>query len=187
MKLVLGRQPLSSAACRHWGSATVTSPPSGPEGPTIDHYAARARIGTEDSPQTVFSRVRDRLLTYDVFPSAVISYTICPDAPIRTDAIIVQRVHLGPLAFEAAVRVIDVWDRTEANVCEAGFSYVTLQGHPECGVATFRVRLDGDGTITVYIDARSRPGILLTRLGRPFARTFQRLITKSALRRLVES
>ena len=64
---------------------------------------------------------------------------------------------------------------------------MTLRGHPECGVATFQVRLDQDGVVTVVLDVRSEPGLLLTRLGRPFARAFQNAITKAALRRLASA
>lgn len=139
-----------------------------------------------ETPTAAFERVRGRLLAYDIFPPALVRYVICPEPPIRTGATIVQRVQLGILALEAAVRVVDAWDRVEGEMREAGFSYVTLQGHPECGIASFRVRLGGDGTVTVSIDARSQPGLLLTRLGRPIARAFQRAMTKAALRRLAE-
>lgn len=186
MKLVFANQPLGSAVCGYWSHATATSSPSGPPHPTVDHYEAEARIGPGEIPPAIFDCVRDRLLAYDIFPPALIRYTVCPEQPIRTGATIVQRVQLGLLALEAAVQVIDVWDRAEGDVREAGFSYVTLRGHPECGIATFGVRLDGKGTVTVFIDARSRPGLLLTRLGRPIARAFQRAITRAALRRLAE-
>ena len=71
-------------------------------------------------------------------------------------------------------------------VRKAGFRYVTLQGHPECGIASFEVRSGPKGEVTILLDARSRPGSWLTRLGRPFARRFQQTMTRAALRRLAD-
>ena len=187
MHLVLADRPPGSGSCARWGRAPVTSPPSGPPKPTIDRYAAPVRIRPGESPSAAFARVRDRLLAYDIFPPAHIRYAICPAGPIRAKATIIQRIQLGPLALETAVRVIEAWDRLEGGVRDAGFSYVTLQGHPERGVASFRVQLAEAGAVTVLIDARSRPGLLLTRLGRPIARALQRGLTRAALRRLAES
>ena len=82
------------------------------------------------------------------------------------------------------MRVIDSWDRLLESGREAGFAYATLPGHPERGVASFAVRLDARGRLQVHLEARSEPGLLLTRLGRPVARLFQRSLTRAALRRL---
>lgn len=187
MDVVRTRRPPDSASCARWGRAAETSPPSGPPDPTIDHDAAPVRVRPGEGAADAFVRVRDRLLAYDVFPPALVRSAICPAGPLRAGATIVQQILLGPLALEMAVRVVDDWDRSEGGAREAGFSYVTLQGHPERGVATFRVRLDEAGAVTVAIDARSRPGLRLTRLGRPIARALQRGLTRSALRRLAET
>jgi len=89
--------------------------------------------------------------------------------------------------------VIAVWDRVAGDaegepgaVRMVGFRYVTLQGHPECGVASFEARVGSTGDVTIVLGARSRPGTWLTRLGRPFARRIQRAVTRAALRRLVD-
>lgn len=151
---------------------------------TVDHYQVSVRLAPGANPSAVFDHVRDRLFTYDIFPPQLIHSAVCPSGRITGGTTIVQRIALGPAAPEMAVRMIDVWDRDDEGVREAGFTYATVTGHPECGIATFRVRLDGDGRVLVLVDARSRPGLLLTRLGRPMARLFQRGITKAALRRL---
>ena len=121
---------------------------------------------------------------YDIFPPRLVGYAICPGGPVHVGAIIVQRLRLGPLACEMAVRVIDVWDTRAEGVAEAGFQYVTLRGHPECGIASFGARLEPNRTVTVRIDVRSRPGLLLTRVGRPVARRAQQRLTRAALARL---
>jgi uncharacterized protein (UPF0548 family) len=171
----------------------MTSAPDGPPGALVDRYEAPARIGPSDTPSAVFARLRDRVLTYDIFPPHVVQATIWPAGPVTPGATIVQRILCGPLALEAAVRVIEVWDQplpsgsdTTDRHGTAGFRYVTLQGHPECGVASFEVRTDAAGEVLVILGARSRPGIWATRLGRPFARRFQQAMTRAALRRLVD-
>jgi uncharacterized protein (UPF0548 family) len=153
----------------------------------VDHYEAPVPAPAGESPAAVFERVRGRLFGYDIFPPRLIPHAVCPDGCIDVGSTIVQRVMLGPFGLEAAVRVVDAWNRQEGAAHEAGFSYVTLEGHPECGVATFRVRLDRSGRVTVLVDARSVPGTRLTRLGRPLARGFQKGITIAGLRRLAGS
>jgi uncharacterized protein (UPF0548 family) len=93
----------------------------------------------------------------------------------------VQYVAVGPFSLEAAVRVVRVWNVRAGDASETGFTYATLQGHPERGLSTFRLRWSPDGRMTFLIEARSRPGSVLTRLTRPLARRFQRKATEAAL------
>jgi len=150
----------------------------------VDHYQADVRIGMEHTASATFDRIRNRLFTHDTFPPWLIHHALCPPEPITEGRTIIQRVVLGPMALEMAVRVIAVWDRQHGSLHEAGFTYATVEGHAERGVATFQVKWDEGKGVAVLIDARSRPGTLLTRLGRPAARLFQRAITVAALRRL---
>jgi uncharacterized protein (UPF0548 family) len=132
----------------------------------------------------LFEVVRDRLFAYDIFPPRVIRFGLCPEGPLSKGTTIVQRVRLGPISLEMAVRVIAAWDLEEDGAREAGYTYATVKGHPECGTASFRVMLDRNGNVDVVVEARSRPGLLVTRLGRPLARVFQRGITLVAMRQL---
>lgn len=193
MSLVLASRPLDAASCEPWTRVPRSSPLCGPPDATIDHYEASAKIARGDTPAAVFARLRDRLLAYDVFPPGIVRAAICPEGRVAAGATIVQRIGFGPLALEAAVRVIDVWDRVAGDaegapgaVRMVGFRYVTLQGHPECGVASFEARVGSTGNVTIVLGARSRLGTWLTRLGRPFARQFQRAVTRAALRRLAD-
>jgi uncharacterized protein (UPF0548 family) len=97
--------------------------------------------------------------------------------------LIVQRFGLGPVRLEFAVRVVEMWDRDT----DAGFTYVTLEGHPERGTESFRVRLGPEGQLAVTIEAWSGPGHWFVSLVRPIARVIQRAMTRRALRRLTES
>ena len=184
MDLVLAARPLGEMACARWARMRPSAPPSGPRRATIDAYVEQARARPGETPQAVFDRVRSRILGYDIFPPRLVRFVICPGGPAQVGAVIVQRLRLGPLACEMAVRVIDVWDTRADGVAEAGFQYVTLRGHPECGIASFGARLEPSGTVTVRIDVRSRPGLLLTQMGRPVARRAQQRLTRAALARL---
>ena len=62
------------------------------------------------------------------------------DGRIHEGTTIVQHVALGPLPLEAAVRVVRVWRSREGDADEVGFTYATLNGHPERGISTFRIR-----------------------------------------------
>lgn len=164
----------------------MSAPPEGPLYATVDHYKMQARADPDVSPSELFERVRERMFDYDIFPPGLIRAVICPSGSVARGATIIQHMVLGPVALEMAVRVIDVWDRDDGGVREAGFTYATVAGHPECGIATLRVRIQQVGPVLVLVEARSRPGLLLTRLARPLAREVQRGLTRAALRRLAK-
>ena len=61
------------------------------------------------------------------------------------------------------------------------FAYGTLSGHVESGEERFTVRFDPLTQEVVYeIAAFSRPAMILTRLGYPFARRLQRRFAQSS-------
>jgi len=55
-----------------------------------------------------------------------------------------------------------------------GFSYLTLPGHPECGIERFLVELAPDGVVQASVTAVSRPANLLVSLAGPVGRAAQR-------------
>lgn len=55
-----------------------------------------------------------------------------------------------------------------------GFSYLTLPGHPECGIERFLVELGPDGAVQASVTAVSRPANLLVSLAGPVGRAAQR-------------
>jgi len=128
MRLVLSRRPPPSTSCQRWNTVATTSPPEGPINSTVDHYQADVRIGTEDTASATFDRIRNRLFTYDMFPPWLIHHALCHPEPITEDTTIVQRVVLGPIALEMAVRVIAVWNRQHGSLHEAGFTYADRRG-----------------------------------------------------------
>ena len=154
------------AACDRWRGRAETDSLDGTEG-VIDHYAKRVELPPGADIGSSFRRLEDRLLTYQVFPPRLMRAHICSDdGRLHEGITIVQRVPIGPLTLEAGVRVIRVWHHEDAEREETGFTYVTLQGHPERGISTFRLRRLADPpSIDLLIDVRSRPGSLFTRLG----------------------
>jgi uncharacterized protein (UPF0548 family) len=124
-----------------------------------------------------FEIALDRLFRYDIFPPGRLRSRVCtPDGIVALGATIVQRVRLGPLVLETAVRVIEL----ERSAVGARFAYATVAGHAERGIASFEVALEA-ADVRFTARAWSRPGNLAARLGRPLARSFQRAITREAL------
>lgn len=124
-----------------------------------------------------FENALDRLLRYDIFPPERMRARVCsPDARIAAGVTIVQRIRIGALALETAVRVIEHEQTADA----ARFAYATLRGHPERGIASFALERH-PSELRFIIEAWSRPGNTLAHLGRPFARHLQRTFTREAL------
>jgi uncharacterized protein (UPF0548 family) len=181
MRLTLASASATPAATR-WQAAEPTSSTDQPEGLHDCYEGQVQRLPGEDA-RAAFDRMRARLLQYDIFPPTLLTFTIFPPGEMGEGTLIVQRFGLGPVRLEFAVRVVEMWDRDT----DAGFTYVTLEGHPERGTESFRVRLGLEGQLAVTIEAWSRPGHWFVSLVRPIARVIQRAMTRRALRRLTES
>ena len=170
------------SSCRRWEAAATTDSLEGTEG-VVDHHSRDVRVQEDEAIDAVFRQLQDRLLRYQIFPPRIMRAEVCSDdGRIHEGTTIVQHVAIGPLRMEAAVRVVRVWRGETEEAEEIGFTYATLEGHPERGISTFRLRRSALGSITFLIDTRSRPGSLLTRLARPLARRFQLRATEAALR-----
>jgi uncharacterized protein (UPF0548 family) len=158
----------------------MTADPARVEGLT-DAYSIRLPTDAA-GPAGAFDRAVDRVFRYDIFPPDLMRAVVCTtDGRIAPDAVIVQRVRVGLLILESAVRVVDVWQRHTDESEVAGFAYATLAGHPERGVSMFRVARDASA-VRFEIEATSRSGSIFTLIGRPIARRFQQSATRAALR-----
>jgi uncharacterized protein (UPF0548 family) len=140
----------------------------------------QAHTGTHDvysvalPPAATLDGTTDALLRYRIFPPRRMRARVCtPDGRIAPGVTIIQRVLLGPVALEMAVRVIETG--------AALFTYATLEGHSERGIATFAVREAKGGGLAFEIESWSTPGNLLAKLGRPVARAAQQKFTREAL------
>jgi uncharacterized protein (UPF0548 family) len=91
----------------------------------------------------------------------------------ETVAIVTRQLGLWVLA---SCRIENVTD----EATEFGFVYATLPDHPECGYESFTVHTDETG-VRFDIEAVSKPGIPLVRLGAPAAHLIQRRATNGYL------
>jgi uncharacterized protein (UPF0548 family) len=172
--------PATPPDCERWRRRDETDDRSGSEG-DVDRYEVRLTARPGEDATALFQRATARLWSYDIFPPSVMRPTVCSDdGRVQRGSVIVQRVRIGPVVIEAGVRVIDTWTKQAEDLEEAGFAYATLAGHPERGVSRFRVSRVGDD-VAFGIEARSRPGTLVTRIGRPMSRRFQLAATRDAL------
>ncbi len=72
----------------------------------------------------------------------------------------------------AACRISSVVDEFQTF----GFTYLTLPDHPECGYESFTIHRLSD-EVRFDIEATSKPGIALVRIGSPITRELQKRAT----------
>ena len=100
--------------------------------------------------------------------------TLSPPTPdIAVDTTLAFAYPIGPGSVSGCCRIVEVIDEPD----RFGFVYATLPHHPEQGEELFLVERDGEGTISAAIEAVWRPGNLITRIGLPATRFFQRRAT----------
>lgn len=133
-----------------------------------------------------FDRVRDALLTYTFFPSDRLTGTVdTHDGRLIPGATIVQRVRVWLVGFDSGTRVVALADGAdEAGRRFVRFSYVTLVGHPEAGIATFAATESGTGDVLVSVVTRSRAAAWWARLGLPVTRAMQLQTNRRVIARL---
>ncbi|HEV3213564.1 MAG TPA: DUF1990 domain-containing protein [Acidimicrobiales bacterium] len=101
-------------------------------------------------------------------------------APVASGATRVVTFGTPLVAIAAPCRVTEVVDEPR----RAGFTYVTLRGHPEEGEESFVVELDANDDVRCTITARSRPGSRLVRATAPVNRYVQHRVARGYLRAL---
>jgi uncharacterized protein (UPF0548 family) len=145
--------------------AAPTASPQAEPPPGYHREIFERRIG---SGSTDFARARRGLEQWAAHRGSGVE--VVPDdaalLPGTTVAILTRQLGLWVLA---ACRIESVIDEPRSF----GFVYSTLPDHPECGYESFVVT-NVDDEIVFTIDAVSRPGIPLVRLGAPLTRVLQR-------------
>jgi uncharacterized protein (UPF0548 family) len=153
---------------------------AGPELPRGYHHVHRTEVIGHGA--ACFSTAAATLMSWRVQERAGLE--VATSAPVvRTDAVALVGLSVGPFQIAAPCRVVYVVDDDATK----GFAYGTLPGHPERGEEAFVVRRLEDGTVTFTVTAFSRPARWYSRLGAPVTRRFQRRITDRYLRALQES
>lgn len=174
---------LSEATVRTLAGAQITAP-SELLAFDFDDTAAPAPQGFERLAESALLRrsdldaVGDELLSWGLQLGSGMTVR-ANDVPLRAGTVVVLGLGFGRVRLPIPCRVTEVIDEPHRR----GFVYATLPGHPECGVERFLVERCGDD-VWVNIDALSRPGWLLTRIGAPVMRWAQRWMTRRYLRTL---
>lgn len=130
------------------------------------------------------------LFDYDIFPRHIMTFATewqHQGRAMREGDIIVQQAFLPPFGLSLkcvfAVKILQIVRQPH----KVGFSYGTLQGHPEMGFSEFHFTLQ-DGVIHATIHTHSYPGTLLTRVVAPLVTLpYQQYCTNRALQRLREA
>lgn len=161
----------------HWEARSVpASVERGPsEGDAHDDSAAVLARGAD------FRRVADAVLRYDVFPPTHLDRVVRREPVDVGDTVGASYRLLPGVRLFFASRVVARFD----DGVRAGFTYRTLDGHPECGEETFSAERDpSTGEVRVALRAWSRPGTFATRLLPRLARRMQLGASRAALRHL---
>jgi len=164
-----------------WTSKALNFTPERARAGRHDTHTARIAAVDGESRAAARDRAIDALFRYRVFPPhRMRAHIATPDGRVAGGATIIQRVRLGPLAMEMAVRVIDVFDERSVDG-SVGFTYGTLEGHSERGLATFAIDPDGSDGLRFRIETWSSPAGVVGVLGGPIARKVQQRFTGEAL------
>ncbi len=187
MRILVGHPSPSAATLERWRDRPRTDEPRAAF--RHDHYQREVGLAGDDAGNA-FQMARERLLRYRIFPASILRPVIdTPDGLVRDGATVafVASLPMLPLSIEAAVRVVGTWDRNTDGVTETGIEIATLAGHPERGWERFTIGFDETRrTLTLTIDAWSRPGSLIVQLGGPLGRWIQRRASNAALRAFAE-
>jgi hypothetical protein len=170
MNLLLGRRasPLGG-----WEARSLADGSPRPR----DH---RDRYERDVRDPGAFDRIGDAILRYDIFPPGLVT-PVLRRAPVEVGDTVGARFHLAPgVALFFASRVVEIFTGSDRR----GFTYRTLEGHPELGEETFLVERIGDGVVRVSLRSWSRPGIALTKVLAPALRAIQVRASRRAVRRL---
>ena len=145
---------------------TATPPP----GFHHERFSRQVGHGTAD-----FERARRGVQAWAAHRGAGVE-VFPADAAVRVGETVALVMRQLGLWVVASCRVVEVVD----DPGTLGFTYATLPDHPECGHESFTVRLEG-GDVRFDVEATSRPGIPLVRIGSPLTRQLQRRASNAYL------
>ena len=94
-------------------------------------------------------------------------------SPAQVGTVVSQLIGVRGLGVVAPCKVVCVVDDADRR----GFAYGTLPGHPESGEESFAVSILEDESVALDIRSFSRPGNVLSRIGRPVSHWVQDKMT----------
>lgn len=157
---------------------TATSPPAGY---VVDH--SRIKLGTGEK---VFEEAKAAIRLWQHFCLGWVEASPT-DTPIQKGEVIAVMGHVLGLWWLNACRIVYVVDEA-GPISRFGFAYGTLPGHAESGEERFQIEWDR-ATNEVWYDilAFSRPNYLMTKLGYPLVRRFQRKFARDSTAAMVRA
>jgi uncharacterized protein (UPF0548 family) len=134
-----------------------------------------------------FERVAAAILRYDIFPPSLVR-GVLPRTPVEAGDIYGICAHMLPgIGVFFGGRVRRCFREFDGDVWRAGFTFQTIVGHPMIGEETFWVEKErSTGAVKAGLYSWSRPGMWLTRLGKPILRWVQVRASNAALARLAQ-
>ena len=161
--------------------------PLAPRGQVPDPFHDRLEVTLamerpgEPEPDGAFARLEQSVLAYRVF-GRDIGEPVLQRVPVQPgDTIGLTYRFFGIVRLFFASRVAEVFVREPVDGgWRSGFTYQTLEGHPELGEEIFEIRKDERGAVTFRIEAWSRPNLWYVKLFTPWARTIQKAAAQSA-------
>jgi hypothetical protein len=147
-----------------------------------DNHERVVAVEDPGPPQVVARRLADAILRFDIFPPHLATGVLAR-TPVQLGDTIGLRYHFVPgLDLFFAARVIACFENEANGQWRCGFTYRTIQGHPECGEETFVVEKDlATGKVKAALRSWSRPGMWLATVTYPLVRRWQLRAGQSAL------
>lgn len=129
-----------------------------------------------------YARIAASIFKYEIFPITTLT-PVLVRVPLEVGDTVGACFHAVPgLRIFFASRVVEKFDEAEGQIWRRGFTYRTLNGHPELGEETFSVEKNTvTGAVTVRLRSWSRAGSLLTKMGKPVMRLVQARANLAAL------
>ncbi len=181
--LFLGAAPVLARWQARGPAPGVLAGPQG--GDRRDVYEREVGLEAPGAPEGdgAFARCARAILGYDIFPPAMLERVLERD-PVELGDTVGAHFKLAPgVAIFFASRVVARFEGArEGEVHMTGFTYQTLECHPELGEETFSVEKNvTTGAVVVALRSWSRPGTALARALAPLVRGLQVRGSRAAL------
>jgi hypothetical protein len=178
----LGQQPRLESWEKRPIAADVASGPRPDDARDVHERVVANELASRPEPDGPYERIARAVRGYHIFPDGLLDRVLRREL-VEVGDTVGAAYHLLPgIDLFFASRVTAVFDEKVGVIWRAGFTYQTLEGHPELGEETFSVEKDqATGRVSVSLRSWSRPGAWLTWLLYPYARRCQLRAGRAAL------
>ena len=151
-------------------------------GYVIDHNRVQLGAG-----RNAFEAAKQAVRAWTMFAMPWVQ--LCwPEAEIRVGTNVASLIRHFGFASVNPCRIVYTLDETTESGERYGFAYGTLREHEERGEERFTVEMHAsDGSVWYDVLAFSRPGNLVTAIGKPVARALQRRFVRDSKAAMVRA